>query len=246
MSERPLWNDLWYGFLRAGCRLAAVLGYRVRHTGVLNIPREGGVLVVSNHQSHLDPPLIGMGGNRRMNYLARRTLFGFGPFGWLINSLDAIPIDREGLGLAGIKESLKRLRRGEMVVVFPEGTRTPDGAIHPFRPGFTTLAVRGKAAILPVAIEGAYAAWPRRRRLPGLGPTHVHYGPPILPDLVAKLDERALLREVERRVRACHAVLRRHPVFSEKRRATEASQLSGGGAPGILPGSPVVRGKPHA
>ena len=67
---------------------------------------EGGVLVVSNHQSHLDPPLIGIGCPRRMNYLARDTLFRFAPFAWLIRSVDAIPIDREGIGLGGIKEAL--------------------------------------------------------------------------------------------------------------------------------------------
>ena len=119
------------------------------------------MLVVSNHQSHLDPPLVGVACPRRLNCLARETLFHFAPFRWLINSLDAIPIDREGLGLAGIKESLRRLKRGEMVTIFPEGTRTGDGEIGPFLPGFTALAVRGKAAILPVAIEGAFVAWPR-------------------------------------------------------------------------------------
>jgi len=246
MTQRPLWNELWFRFLRFGARMTAVLGYSIRHTGVLNVPREGGVLVVSNHQSHFDPPLIGMGSNRRMNYLARQTLFGFGPFRWLINSLDAIPIDREGLGLGGIKESIRRLRRGEMLVVFPEGTRTPDGEVHTFRPGFTTLAVRGRAAILPAAIEGAYAVWPKGQKLPGLGHIHVHYGPPILPDQVARLDERELLEEVERRVRACHALLRQHRVFSGKRGAGGVSQLSGDGAPGILPSSPAARGKPHA
>jgi 1-acyl-sn-glycerol-3-phosphate acyltransferase len=246
MIQRSLPNELWFRFLRLVCRLTAVLVYNVRHTGVSNIPREGGVLVVSNHQSHFDPPLVGMGPDRRMNYVARKSLFGFGPFRWLINSLDAIPIDREKMGLAGIKESLRRLKRGEMVVVFPEGTRTPDGEIHRFRPGFTTLAVRSRAAILPVAIEGAYAVWPRRQKLPRLGHIHVHYGPPILADEVARLDERELLREVERRVRACHALLRARPVFSGKRGAVGVSQLPGGGAPVILPGSSAARGEPHA
>ena len=101
-----------------------------------------------------------------MNYLARETLFRFAPLGWLIHSLDAIPIDRDGLGLNGIKESLRRLKRGEMVLIFPEGTRTRDGEMAPFRPGFTVLAARSKAWILPVAIEGAFDAWPRSRKLP--------------------------------------------------------------------------------
>ena len=164
MAQRPLSKRLWYIFVQRVFQLLGVVGYGVRHSGRENIPSEGGVLVVSNHQSHFDPPLAGTGVRRRMNYLARKTLFAIGPFGWFIHSLDAIPIDREGIGLGGIKESLRRLKRGEMVLIFPEGTRTRDGEIATFRPGFTTLAVRSKAAILPMAIEGAYDVWPRQHK----------------------------------------------------------------------------------
>jgi 1-acyl-sn-glycerol-3-phosphate acyltransferase len=152
-----------------------------------------------------------------MNYLARESLFRFAPFRWLIRSLDAIPIDRDGLGLTGIKESLRRLKRGEMVLIFPEGTRTSNGEIGQFRPGFTVLAARSNAWILPVAIEGAYAAWPKSQKLPGLGTIHVHFGEPIPPEQVAAQDERDLIAEVERRVRECHAHLCRHPSRSERR-----------------------------
>ena len=208
---RSLPSRLWYEFLKRVLQLVAILGYRVRHSGLHHIPPEGGVLVVSNHQSHFDPPLVGIGCPRRMNYVARDTLFRFGPFGRLLSSVDAIPIDREGIGLGGIKESLKRLKRGEMVLIFPEGTRSPDGEIHPFRPGFTALAVRSKAALLPVAIEGAFQAWPRWQKFPGLGRIRVHFGEPILPGEFAGRDERDLLAEVERRVRECQAALRRQP-----------------------------------
>jgi len=208
-ANRPWYSRLWYEVLRRIIQLAAVLGWGVRHWGRQNIPDNGGVLVVSNHQSHFDPPLVGMACARRMNYLARETLFRFAPFRWLIHSLDAIPIDRDGLGLSGIKESLRRLKRGEMVLVFPEGTRSPDGDIAPFRPGFTTLAVRGKAWILPVAIDGAYQAWPRRAILPRPGRIDVCYAPPISPEEVARWSERQLLAEVEQRVRAAQELLRR-------------------------------------
>jgi len=149
-----------------------------------------------------------------MNYLARETLFCFAPLGWLIRTLDAIPIDRDGLGLNGIKESLRRLKRGEMVLIFPEGTRTRDGEIAPFRPGFTALAARSKAWILPVAIEGAFAAWPRSRKLPSLGTIHVVFGKPFPPEEVAGCGERELVAEVERRVRQCQSTLREHPAFA--------------------------------
>lgn len=210
---------LWYELLRVPTRLAWSLGYWIRFTGQENIPPEGGVLVVSNHQSHFDPPLVGAGCRRQMNYFARASLFGFAPFRWLIQSLDAIPVDLEGLGLAGIKETLRRLRRGEMVVIFPEGSRTWDGEVGPFQRGFVTLAVRGRAAILPVAIEGAFDAWPRWRRFPRLGTIHVCYGEPLSAEEVRQCGEEELMREVRERVLECLAELRRHPAFGRRRGA---------------------------
>jgi len=206
MASRSLPKRLWYRLVRRVLQLLATVFYHVRCTGQENIPPGGGILAVANHQSNFDPPLIGMACPRRMNFLARETLFESGFLAWLMRSLDAIPIDREGIGLGGIKESLRRLKRGEIVLVFPEGTRSHDGKLGPFRPGFTTLAIRSKAAILPLAIEGAYAAWPRGTLLPRLGRIHIHFAPPILPKEIEDrgYDERQLLDEVELRVRRCH------------------------------------------
>ncbi len=216
MSERSLASRLWYELLRRGLQLAGVLVCRVRHTGYHNVPRSGGVLVVCNHQSVIDPPIVGVGCPRHMNYLARETLFGFAPFGWLLWSVNAIPIDRQGQRVSGIKAALKRLKRGEMVLIFPEGTRSRDGRIQPFRPGFCTLAQRSGAAILPVAVEGAFRVWPRGHKLPRPGTIHVHFGRPLRPEQIAGWDEQRLTAEVERRVRQCHARLRSHPAFAAR------------------------------
>jgi 1-acyl-sn-glycerol-3-phosphate acyltransferase len=199
---------MWYQLIQRAFQLVMVLKYHVRYSGWHNIPKEGGVLVVSNHQSHLDPPLVGIGCRRPMSYLARESLFRFAPFGRFIYSIGAIPLDRDGVGLSGIKEALKRLKRGEMVVVFPEGTRSKDGKIAPFRPGFTTLAVRSKAAILPVAIDGAFEAYPRWRKFPGPGRIRVHYGVPLTAAELEGRDERELVNEIEDRVRKCQDLLR--------------------------------------
>lgn len=206
---RSLARRLWYGFLHVVCRLLATLFFQIRVSGRECIPREGGVMVLSNHQSHFDPVLIGLACDRRLNYLARETLFGFAPFRWLIESLDAIPIDREGLGLAGLKETLRRLKRGELVLVFPEGTRTHDGEVQRLKPGFSSLAKRAGVPLLPVGIDGAYAAWPRRHLLPGVSTIHIHFGQPLLPEAIAAYDERELVAEVERRIRECHLQARR-------------------------------------
>jgi 1-acyl-sn-glycerol-3-phosphate acyltransferase len=221
MAQRSFLSRAWYAALQRLTQLTAVLAFRVRCTGMHNLPAEGGVLVVANHQSHLDPPLVGLASRRRMNYLARASLFVFPPFRWLIHSLDAIPIDREGIGVGGIKESLRRLKRGEIVVMFPEGTRSRDGEIGTFHAGFATLAVRSKAAILPVAVDGAFDAWPRRLRFPRLGNVHVHYGAPLMPADIAKLSDGELQAEVERRVRECLETVRRHPQFAHKRQGVD-------------------------
>ena len=93
--------------------------------------------------------------------------------------------------------------------MFPEGTRTRDGNVGKFRAGFSALAVRSGAAILPAAIEGAYAAWPRGQRFPHPGPIRVHYGPPIPPEEARRYEERELVEEVQRRVRYYRDQLRR-------------------------------------
>ena len=218
-SQRSVASRVWYEFLRAVARSVWSTAYQMRYTGRENIPREGPVLVVSNHQSYLDPPLVGAGCPRRMNYVARKTLFGNLAFRWLIHSLDAIPLDTKGSSLGGIKETLRRLKRGEMVLIFPEGGRCWDGEVGPFQPGFTTLAVRGRAAILPVAIEGAFQAWPRTRKWPRPGTIHVHYGAPITADRFGQFRDGQLVGEVRRRVCRCQAMLRRRPVFARRRAA---------------------------
>jgi len=232
MSKTTFPKWLWYESLRLLIRLAATFVFQTRYTGQGNIPKTGGVLVVSTHQSHLDPPLIGSGSSRQMRALARDSLFRFKPLALLIRSLNAIPIDREGIGLAGVKETLRQLKQGRMVLVFPEATRTPDGEIGRLKPGFGSMALRGKAAILPVVIEGAYDVWPRHKKFPGPGVIHVHYGPPIPPEQIAELGERELVKEVRRRLCECQAMVRRRPVMAERvarRRTTDT------GGTGSLP-----------
>ncbi len=230
MAQRSLPHRMWYAFSKFWIRLGLLLAFRVRYTGVNNVPMEGPVLLLANHQSYLDPPLVGAGLPRMINALARRSLFRFPLFAWLIRSFNAIPLDTEGSALGGIKETLRRLKQGEIVLLFPEGARTLDGEISPFLPGFATLAIRSRAAILPVAIEGAFQAWPRNRRLPRLGHIHVHFGAPIPPDQAKQWNERELVAEIERRVRAYHAQIRQHPTFASS--VTEQHEASPPGLEG--------------
>jgi 1-acyl-sn-glycerol-3-phosphate acyltransferase len=205
---------MWYGVAKSFVRIFVSIAFRVRYSGCANVPRTGGALLVANHQSHLDPPIIGAGCPRQMSYLARLTLFRFSPFGWILQSVGAIPIDRDGSALAGIRATLEALQRGEMVLVFPEGTRTRDGDLGVFKPGLALVARRAKVPIIPAAIEGAYHAWPRAAAIPQPGVVvHVHYGTPLLLDEIASCNEQELAAMVEQRVRQCLELLRSRPEF---------------------------------
>ncbi len=204
MSERP-WNyRLEYFLLRYVLRIMFVVCSRYRCLDRHKLPDEGAVLVCCNHQSFLDPPLVGSAFNRRLNFLARKTLFRNPLFGRIIASLDAIPLEQHGLGMAGLKESLRRLKRGESVVIFPEGTRSRDGEVQKLQPGFCVLARRSAVTVLPMGLDGAFDAWPRWSPLPRPGVIQLAVGDPIPPDVVSQLDDAALTAEVERRIRECH------------------------------------------
>ena len=194
-----------YDVLRVMARCVAVWVFGLRFEGRENWPASGGGLICSNHQSHFDPPLVGMTCNRRMNYLARDTLYKVPVLKQVIHFLDAIPIDREGGGLAGLKETLRRLKAGELVLIFPEGTRTHDGEVAPLKPGFIAVARRSRVPLIPVAIDGAYQAWPRTARLPWLSRVAVVIGEPISPEQVAELPDEDLLAELEQRILTCHS-----------------------------------------
>jgi len=189
-------------------RCVAVWLFGLRMQGREHWPASGGGLVCANHQSHFDPPLVGMTCSRRMNYLARDTLFNVPGLKQLIQFLDAIPIDREGGGLAGLKETLRRLKAGELVLIFPEGTRTHDGEVAPLKPGFIAVARRSKVPLIPVGLDGAYQAWPRTSKLPSLARLAVVIGEPITPDQIAELTDEDLLAELEQRMLTCHAQAR--------------------------------------
>jgi 1-acyl-sn-glycerol-3-phosphate acyltransferase len=161
-----------------------------------------------------------------MSYLARLTLFRFSPFGWLLQSVGGIPIDRDGSALAGIRATLEALQRGEMVLVFPEGTRTRDGNLGVFKPGLSLVARRAKVPIIPAAIEGAYHAWPRAAAVPRAGTVHVHYGRPLAPQQIASCSEEELAVLVEHRVRECLALLRSRPEFARRGGRTTGSKTA--------------------
>ena len=172
-------------------------------------PQTGGLLVLSTHQSHLDPLLLGLATDRRLSSLARSSLYTFKPFGFIITALDAVPIDRNTSAVKAMKLVIDRLKRGAAVIVFPEGTRTADGRMGELKAGFALLAKRAQVPIAPVAIVGAFECWPRHRLFPRPGRVRLEFGKVITAEQVAGMDEKTLAEECERRLLALDATARR-------------------------------------
>lgn len=201
-KQRPFLQRLAYDFSRIGVRVFGKVLFNLRLRGIDRFPDSGGALVCSNHQSYLDPILLGSLCDRRMNYLARESLFESGIFSALMRFYDAIPVRRDGMSISGLKETLKRLKRGELVVIFPEGTRTEDGRIQPLKSGFCMLARKAKVPLVPVAITGAFDVWPKGQKRPKLARVVLEAGDPIPAETVAELDDDALVALVAEKMHA--------------------------------------------
>ena len=192
---RILYAVLWVLSRTFGVSL---LGIRVRFEE--RLPATGGLILLSSHQSHLDPLLLGLACDRRLSSVARNTLYSWGPFGAIITALGAIPIDRDSPTLSSMKTVIAALKRGIALMIFPEGRRTDDGRLSPLKPGFVSIARRSGVPIMPVAIVGAWECWPRRSLLPRPGRIRLEFGRLLRPDEIASLDDEALLAECTRRL----------------------------------------------
>jgi 1-acyl-sn-glycerol-3-phosphate acyltransferase len=203
----------YYDMMCGAAFTAFTFGFSFRATGRHNLPRSGPALLVSNHQSYLDPLLIGTAAPYRyLTFLARESLFKNRLLRCLIATGGGIPIDNRGLGKAGLQATLKALDRGEAVLVFPEGHRSYTGAMQPFEAGVSLLIKRVKAPIVPVGVAGVYDAWSRHQKLPKLAPLFcaprpgtvaVAFGKPIDPTPFASMEREEMLQQLFVEVSKC-------------------------------------------
>jgi 1-acyl-sn-glycerol-3-phosphate acyltransferase len=191
-----LMRRLIYRVLRLIARMLCVLWFRIRVEGRHHVPSQGGGMLLSTHQSGLDPILVGLACNRNLNFLARSTLFRNPAFSFFLKILDSIEIDRERGGLSGLREMLSRLRSGKVVLLFPEGTRTQDGSIGVVKPGFFPIAKRSDVPLIPVAIVGAFECMPKGSKWIFPKPIAVVFGKPIQPEDYRNWSEEQAVRAV--------------------------------------------------
>jgi 1-acyl-sn-glycerol-3-phosphate acyltransferase len=199
----------WYDLMACVAASASILGFSLRVEGGRNIPRQGPALLVANHQCYLDPVFIGLTMCRRLCFLARKNLWKHRGLAWFLDSINAYPVDQEGVATEGIRSVIRLLEKGQAVLVFPEGSRTWNGQMEPLKPGVHLIIRRALPPIVPIGIAGAYDAWPRWRSYPtpaplflppGKGTVAVSVGRPINSKRFAEMPREAALAELHREI----------------------------------------------
>jgi 1-acyl-sn-glycerol-3-phosphate acyltransferase len=189
--DRTRRTPLWI-LIRQACRVLMTVLFDLKVYGAYNIPKTGGVLIVSNHQSYLDPILLSTCLDRTLSYLAKAELFKNRYFGWLIRNLNAFPVEQGAGDVGAVKESIARLQEGHVLNIFPEGSRTENGEMLPLEKGVALVIRRAKVPVVPVAIVGSWEAWPKGEKRP----IRVLLGPPM--NELWKLDRDEIIARLEK------------------------------------------------
>jgi 1-acyl-sn-glycerol-3-phosphate acyltransferase len=156
------------------------LYFRLESRGREHVPGQGPVLLVANHSSALDPPLVGGACPRQLTFLAKAQLFDIPLFGALIRRLNARPLRRDGADAGAMRTALRLLQEGAALLVFPEGTRGPEGVLREPKAGAAMLAILAGVPVVPVFISGSGRALAKGRRLPQPVKVRVTFGPPLV------------------------------------------------------------------
>jgi 1-acyl-sn-glycerol-3-phosphate acyltransferase len=171
------WN---WRILQVIARIFTTVWFNFKTYGRENVPATGGVLLLSNHQSYLDPVLVAVQLKRPVSFMARSSLFKNPFFARFIRSLNAFPV-RLGRGdVSAIKECVRQLEEGKALNVYPEGTRTLTGEIGPIEKGIALVIRRAGVPVVPVAIDGSFEAWPKGKILFHPHQIRLIYGKPML------------------------------------------------------------------
>jgi 1-acyl-sn-glycerol-3-phosphate acyltransferase len=144
------------------------------------VPAEGGAVLAGNHRSYMDPIILWCVAPRFVHFMAKEELFN-GFIGWAIPRLWAFPVDRAGADRAAIAQATAFLEAGDLVGIFPEGTRGSEGETGNAHGGAAFIAIRAGVPVVPIGFVGTDKVWPRGQRLPRLRRVTIRYGRPIMP-----------------------------------------------------------------
>ncbi|HEV3392296.1 MAG TPA: lysophospholipid acyltransferase family protein [Chthoniobacterales bacterium] len=148
----------WLGYHLSRLLAKVFFGFRIIHRE--RVIQTGPVILATNHQSFFDPPLAGNAADRAIYFLAKKSLMDVPILGWLLPRLNVIPVNLERGDRSALKALIRVLSAGDCALVFPEGTRTPDGNLQPAEPGLGLIIAKTRAPVVPMRIFGAYDAWP--------------------------------------------------------------------------------------
>ncbi len=202
-------KDLWYSLVRFIVMVIGHVFWRLRFEGCENIPKEGAFLLLSNHQSFLDPVLCAVASKRRLTFVARDSLFEVKVLGPIMKSLNAIALRRGESDIVAMKAVVARLKEGNAVCLYPEGTRTVDGKIAKIKPGFGLLTRRGNAGVVPMVIDGMYELWPKGQKYPKRGEVNVMVGRYYSPQEIKEAGEEGFAQILTDQMRSMQAQLRK-------------------------------------
>ena len=202
-----LFKEPLYWLSRGFVYLCLLLKYRMRVTGREHVPASGGAVIAANHCSYLDPPVMAGCNNRRIvHFMARDTLFSTPIARWFFPRVAVIPLDRTRGDLGALKKAIATLKEGKVIGLFPEGTRSPDGQMHPAKGGIGFLIAKGEVPVVPLYISGTYEAFPKGAKKMRPSRVVARLGKPITPEEIraampTKGDYGAVGELVMRRIR---------------------------------------------
>jgi 1-acyl-sn-glycerol-3-phosphate acyltransferase len=174
---------LFYRIVRWILTTGSRLLWRVKVIGIEQVPQSGGFVLAPSHRSMMDIPLAAIPTTRRIRYMGKAPLFRIPVLGWLFSTLGGFPVERDGTDRKAVRDSVAMLEAGEVLCVFPEGTRQNGPKIQPLQPGAAYLALRSGAPIVPIAIAGSEEILrDHSTPIPHFGRVVIVVGEPIVPE----------------------------------------------------------------